>query len=510
MTVILLRVFLALCVSAAVCHAADEFAPEALAARIARVESGLLPPARLKGDGAASWSIAARQAAHRVPGVSVAVISEGKIEWARGYGVAKAGEAAAVTPDTLFQAASLSKAVAAAGALTLVESGVLTLDADVNQKLTSWKVPASPVAADQIVTLRRLLSHTAGLTVHGFSGYAAGTPIPTLVQVLDGEPPANSAAIRIALRPGSQWQYSGGGYTVAQQLMLDATGEKDFAALLRRRVLEPAGMVASTYEQPLPAALGPHAAAGHGATGAPIPGDAHVHPEQAAAGLWTTPSDLARFLLALQHALDGRGPADRFLTRETAEAMITPPMAGSDYGLGIGVIGTGEKLQLAHNGSNAGFRCDFVFYPRTGRGAVVMTNSDSGGTIIPEILRSIAREYQWPDYQMVEKKALMIPPSIYADFSGRYERENTPVLVFRLGEHFYIRIGDRPRVELFPQSEHEFFTLDSSEIWSFERTLTGGVTHAILHTAPPQLYRRLSPPPAPAFKPERPPPPPFR
>ncbi len=467
--------------------------PTSPADPIARVESGLLPPARLAGTTAAPWSLASRLAHYRVPGVSVAVIADGKIAWARGYGVARAGEAAPVTPVTLFQAASLSKPVAAAAALTLVDAGKLTLDADVNDKLTSWKIPAAPVAADQPVTLRRLLSHTAGLTVHDFAGYGSEAPRPTLLQILDGLPPANSAALRVTLRPGTIWQYSSGGYCVAQQLLLDVTGES-FSAFLQQRVLGPAGMTASTFEQPLPAALAPQAAAGHLPNGERLPGDAHVYPEQAAAGLWTTPTDLARFALALRAALDGQSS---LLTRATATAMITPPLPGSDYGLGLGVSGADEKLQLAHSGSHAGFRGSLVFYPRTGRGAIVLTNSDNGGPLISEILRALAREYDWPDYRVVEKTAIPLSSSAVSSFSGRYERENTPVLVFRLDDHFYLRIGDRPRLELFPQSDHEFFTLDSPDLWSFERSPLGVVTHLILRSSPPQLYRRLNVAPAP-------------
>lgn len=462
-----------------------------LSARIARVESGLLPPARIAGAPSEPWTIARRLAVHRVPGVSVAVINDGKIDWARGYGVARIGDSATVTADTLFQAASISKPVAAVALLALVDAGKLSLDADVNATLTSWKIPppapSAPVATTEPVTLRRLLSHTAGLTVHGFAGYAADAPRPTLLQILDGTPPANSAPVILDLTPGTKWRYSGGGYTVAQQLALDVSGDT-FPALVRTRVLAPAGMDASTFEQPLPAALAARAAAGHIAGNTRLPGDAHVYPELAAAGLWTTPTDLARFALTLRAALDGQ---PSFLTRATATAMITPPLADTLYGLGIGVIGSGDRLQLAHSGSNEGFRCSFVFYPRTGRGAIVMTNSDNGGTLIPEILRAIAREYDWPDYRMVEKTAVPLTESAVAAFSGRYERENTPVLVFRLNGHFYIRIGDRPRFEIFPQSDHEFFTLDSPDIWSFERAPTGLASHIVLHSSPPQLYRRL-------------------
>ncbi len=460
---------------------------DALAAKIARIESGLLPPARIAGAKSESWTIAARMKFYAVPGVSIAVINDGAIEWARGYGVARAGDPAAVTTDTLFQAASISKPVAAVAALTLVDAGKLALDADVNAKLTSWKLPAANVVGDERATLRRLLSHTAGVTVHGFRGYAVGEPRPTLLQVLNGAPPANSAPIRVDLTPGTKWRYAGGGYCVVQQLVFDVTGEA-FPAFMRARVLGPAGMGASTYEQPLPAALAGHAAAGHRADGKLVPGDAHVYPEMAAAGLWTTPSDLARFALAVQHALEGH---DGLLTRATAEEILKTPVPGSDYGLGLGVKNAGEKLQLSHGGANEGFRCVLVAYPFAGRGAVVMTNSDNGAALGDEILRAIAREYDWPDYGVIEKTAVPLAPEAFTDFIGRYEREETTLLAYHSQGHFYLKIGTRPRVEIFPQSDHEFFLLNEPDVFSFERNSRGEVSHLIRRGSAPQLFRRV-------------------
>jgi CubicO group peptidase (beta-lactamase class C family) len=463
-------------------------ADDALSAKIARIESGLLPPARIVGIKSEPWTISARMHFYKTPGVSIAVINGGAIEWARGYGAARTGDSAAVTPDTLFQAASISKPVAAVGALTLVDAGKLTLDADVNAKLTSWKLPAVNVVGDERATLRRLLSHTAGVTVHGFDGYAAGAPRPTLLQVLNGMAPANSSPIRIDQTPGAKWRYSGGGYCVVQQLVLDVTGE-DFPAFMRTHVLAPAGMTASTYEQPWPAELAPRAAAGHLADGKIVPGDVHIYPELAAAGLWTTPSDLARFALAVQHMLEGH---DGILTAATAKQILQVPVAGSDYGLGLGVKGNGEKLQLSHGGANEGFRCTLVTYPFAGRGAIIMTNSDNGSALATEILRALAQEYDWPDYRIVEKTAEPLSSKAFTDFMGRYERESTLVQVFQTPGHFYMKFGSKPRVEIFPQSDHEFFLLDEPDVFSFERNNRGEVTHLIRRGSAPQLYRRLN------------------
>ncbi len=469
-----------------------------LPARIARVESHLLPPARLAGAVSEFWTLPSRLEHYHVPGLTLAVIDHNTLAWSRGYGIARAGDLAPVTPDTLFQAGSISKTLTAA-ALALVESGALALDADVNTTLTSWKIsPPSSLdlaapTANQPITLRQLLSHTAGLGVQGFSGYEPGAPLPTLAQILDGLPPANSAPIRPLLPPGAKWQYSGGGYCVVQQLLLDAT-HQPFPEILRTRVLAPAGLTASTFEQPLSTTLAPHAAAGHTADGRRLPGDAHIYPELAAAGLWTTPTDLAHFLLALQNSTtDSATP--RLFSSATAATMLTVPLAGSDYALGLGVKNSGENLQLSHTGANAGFRAIFVYYPHLGRGAIVMTNSDNGGAIVPELLRALALEYDWPDYRVIEKTAAPFAPATFDDFAGRYERNETTLVFYRKENHFYVRATNTPRVEIFPKSNHEFFQLAGDVTYSFERDEILRVTHVVRVDGSPQLFRHVDPRP---------------
>ncbi len=177
----------------------------------------------------------------RIPGLSLAIIQDGKIVKATGYGMTEKGGDAPVTTSTLFQAGSISKSVAGLGALRLVEQGKLTLDEDVNTRLVTWKVPENAFTKEKKVTLRGLLSHTAGLTVHGFPGYATDEPVPTIVQVLDGAKPANTRPIRVDVPPGSKWRYSGGGYTVMQQMIIDVTG-KPFPPFMQESVLGPLGM----------------------------------------------------------------------------------------------------------------------------------------------------------------------------------------------------------------------------------------------------------------------------
>ena len=275
----------------------------AIERRIARVERGLLI---VQGD--PPWkrrALADRMARYSVPGVSIAVVNNFEIEWAKGYGVLEVGGDDPVTPETLFQAASVGKSVVSAAVLRLVELGRLDLDQDVNDRLTSWKVPESEFTARERVTLRRLLSHSAGTTVHGYQGYSQGQALPTLQQVLDGEFPANSPPIRVLAVPGTEHAYSNGGYVIAQQTIMDITGEP-FPQTMMELVLEPAGMVRSTFEVPLPDGLADRAARGHWSDGQMIAGGWHAYPEMGTgASLWSTPSDLARFgtdLVRADHA----------------------------------------------------------------------------------------------------------------------------------------------------------------------------------------------------------------
>jgi len=361
------------------------------AALVARVERGVVRRSAAGADSGPPTTLIARMAELRVPGAAVAVFDGGRILWARGYGVADVASGAPVDTLTLFQAASISKPVTAIGMFRLAERGVVDPDADVNGMLRSWRVPPSPFTAAEPVTLRRIVSHMAGLTVHGFLGYPVGAPLPSLVEVLDGRPPANSPPVRVDTVPGARESYSGGGVTVMQLLLEDVT-RTPFAALMDTLVLRPAGMPHSTFTQPLPDTLAGHAASGYRADGTPVPGRWRVHPEQAAAGLWTTPSDLARFLLAVGRAY--RGEPGGIVQPTTARAILTRVPRGS--GLGFGLSGTGATLRYRHSGGNDGFTGFAVAFAENGRGVVVLTNSDNGTALYPEVLDAVSRAYGWP------------------------------------------------------------------------------------------------------------------
>lgn len=326
---------------------------------------------------------------HHIPGLSLAVVSKGAIVREGGFGTIDSTGQLAVTPATAFQAASISKTVAALAALRMVESGQLQLDANVNRTLRTWQVPDNAFTKDSKVTLRGILSNSGGLGVPSFPGYAAGAPVPGLQQVLDGKAPANTPAVRVDYVPRSEWRYSGGGHAVLQQLMTDAGGQP-FARLMHALVLGPLDMRHSTFEQAGPAASSPPAASGH-VDGQPLPGGHHVYPELAAAGLWTTAPDLARFAIGLQDAFEGRPGA--VLSQPMAKEMMSRQIRAE--GLGIFVMGTDNRApSLWYAGRNRGFDAFLWFAPHSGDGIVMMINANDNDETLKNLARSIALKYK--------------------------------------------------------------------------------------------------------------------
>jgi CubicO group peptidase (beta-lactamase class C family) len=343
-----------------------------------------------------------------VPGMSIAVINNGQLAWAKGYGVMEAGGSRQVTSETRFQAASISKPVTAMAALALVQRGVLDLDRDVNRWLTSWRVPENDFTKQQKVTLRRLLNHSGGFGRDDVGSYEMGEALPTLVQALDGMPPAKLPPLVVKAEPGSRWRYSGGGYSVIQQMLIDAA-RKPFPELTRELVLSQLAMHDSDFTQPLREDWEGFAASGHDANGQPIAGRWRTFPEMAAAGLWTTPSDLARFAIEVQQSWHGK--SNRVLTTDMTRRMLTKGLG--DYGLGVWLAGQATAASFSHPGANEGFTCIFTVFLESGKGAVVMTNGDRGSGLFNEVLRAIAHEYGWPAYQPIEKTVAPADSRVY-------------------------------------------------------------------------------------------------
>ncbi len=341
--------------------------------------------------------IIAQMKERKIPGLALTVIGNGKIVRAQGYGYRDGEQRQPVTPSTLFQAASVSKPLAALGALHLVETGAVSLDENVNAKLRSWHIPENRLTKNHPITLRLLLSHSAGVTVEGFSGYVVGAPIPSLVQILQGQRPANSAPVRVDQIPGTQWRYSGGGYLVIQQMIIDITG-KSFAAYMDESVLRPLGMSSSTFIQPLPENLASRAATGY--TGEPrraVEGRWHVKPELAAGGLWTTAGDLARFYIGIQRSL--AGASNPVISPSMTRQMLTRQNGDSGLGFMLG----GIPQRFGHNGENVGFNAVTVAF-ETGQGAVILMNANTDLEVLKNILvRTIGEEYHWPGYRWFEE-----------------------------------------------------------------------------------------------------------
>jgi CubicO group peptidase (beta-lactamase class C family) len=358
------------------------------AALIARIEGRQVP----NREGFDPFTLDELMKKFRVPGVSVAVIRDFKVHWAKAYGVADVQTGAPVDEHTLFQAASISKPVAAMAALKAVQDGRFTLDADINSILKTWKLPGEAFTRERPVTPRSLLSHTSGTgDGFGFPGYDPGAPLPTLAQILDGEKPSNVGKVRLERPPLTGFKYSGGGVTIMQLAVSDVVG-RPYPEILREWVLSPIGMSDSAYEQPLSPERDKNAARGHGGDGRARGAKWHVYPELAAAGLWTTPTDLAKFAIEVQLAVQGRG--NQVLSRAFAREMVTPVGVGP-YGVGFGITKEGEGWYFGHGGSNWGFQCDLVAHTLKGYGLAVMTNADSGGIIARELRTRVAAAYGW-------------------------------------------------------------------------------------------------------------------
>ncbi|MBI4956765.1 MAG: beta-lactamase family protein [Myxococcales bacterium] len=453
--------------SAAPAGVEGEPSDPAIVARLEAVEHGLVGPVTVTGVDLRR-PLAERMQHHDVPGISAAVIDGGRIAWAKGWGVLEKGGTAPVDAATLFQAASISKPVTAVAVLGLVGSGALDLDADVNRYLRAWQVPAS----DQPVTLRALLSHTAGLNAPEQlvypPGYGPEDPLPTTLQLLTGAAPAISLPVTSLPGTAGTFHYSGGGYAVLQQLVAEQAG-KPFAEALEAAVLGPARMTRSTFAQPLPAALAANAARGHDREGRASAVRAPVVPELAAGGLWSTPTDLARFALDLARAYQGE--SGHLLPPAVAQKMLAPvaeaaPVA-PHVGLGMFLREDSGELAFFHAGHNPpGFHAFLVMYPKLGKGAVVMANREgSSAALMNELFAAIAVVHEWPPAARPrEKKLVPLTTAELARATGTFELAagaGKLELALRLAEDvLYYALPGVPERRLYPTGSREFLDPD--------------------------------------------------
>lgn len=427
-------------------------------AQIERITSRLVPAFQIEGKPVETTDISERMEQLGIPGLSIAIAYQGNVLWSKGYGLADIEEARQVTPGTLFLAGSISKPVAALRPLQLADKNELDLDADVNRYLKTWKLPENEFTKEQKVTLRRILNHTAGLTVWGFPGYDLGDRIPSVPEVLDGA--GNTDAVRVFQEPGTGWQYSGGGYTIMQQLLTDFE-RRSYPELMQANVLDPLGMSKSTYENPLPKKYHAIAATGYRANGEPVEGKRPIYPEMAAAGLWTTPSQLLRYATEIQRVLKTR--RDGIIKVSTALEMLKP--GDNEHGLGP----VSKEHTFEHGGADEGFRAMLVAWKKHDYAITVFVNSDNG-TILDEIVQSAAAEYGLPGHEPSIKKPITLSKKKRSRFVGTYSIEDLTLNIALSENGIQLsRAGAGVATEFLPESEQVFFD-----------TLNGGTIEFIL------------------------------
>ncbi len=432
-------------------------------------------------------TIAALMARFNVPGVSIAVIRDHQIHWAKGYGIADVVTGAPVNTETMFQAASISKPVAAMAVLRAVQDGLFTLDTDINRILTSWKLEGGEFTKDRPVTPRTLTSHTSGLgDGFGFPGYDPKDPVPTALQFLQGSKLSNVGVIFMERPPMTLMEYSGGGVTLMQQALSDAR-KKPFADIMRDDVLRPLGMTRSTYEQPLPESFDRNAARAHSGEGKSMGAKWHIHPEQAAAGLWTTPSDLARFMIEVERSASGQ--SNRVLSRALAQEMLSPVGVG-DYAVGFAIQEIGQGWYFAHGGSNWGFRGTIIAHKVKGYGLAILTNGDQGGAVANELGRRIQRVYEWDSFAEpaprgyrppVERTEITVAESVLRGYVGEYQL--TPQLSITItleNGRLQAQPTGQSKATLFAEAADKFFLRVVSAQVTFTRAPSGEVAGLIL------------------------------
>jgi CubicO group peptidase (beta-lactamase class C family) len=400
-------------------------------------------------------NLEARLSYYKIPGISIAVINNGEIEWARGFGYKDIDKGEPVTQNTLFQAASISKVLTAIAFMKLKENNEIDLDTDANSYLRSWKIPSNKDWQPK-VTLRQLLSHTAGMTVSGFGGYSIKESIPTTVEILNGTYPANSLPVKATIFPGKHARYSGGGFIVAQ-LILEDKFNHPFDFIMDSLVLSPLNLTSSTFTQPPSGSKQLMTATGYVLDYQPIDGRYDIHPEMAAAGLWTTPQDLARMILEIQKAVQGKSS---FISAKTANEMLTKQNTDAT-GIGLGFWfyqdSKGDSLLFTHAGGNDGFQSLFFGYKGLGKGVVVMINSSNDYELMYEVIRSVALEYNWPDTFTSENKKYDIKNELLDAYTGKYTFDDGEIIIKKDNGRLSLQMPSQAPISLIAESDNQFY-----------------------------------------------------
>ena len=398
--------------------------------QVKQIENGLAGRVKLNGK---TYNINERMSHFKVKGLSVAVVNNYKVVWAKGYGWADEKEKRPVTTETLFEPGSISKSLNAVGVLKLVQDKKLDLHIDINRYLSSWKFPYDSVSKNKKITLAHLLSHSAGLTVHGFPGYDRRAKIPSVQQILDGKEPANTPAVRSEFEPGVKFKYSGGGTTISQLIVQDVTAQS-YDKFMYDNVLKPMGMANSFYTQPPHSSKEKFLATGYYMDGSEVGKKYHVYPEQGAAGLWMTPSDLCHYIIETQLAYEGR--SSKVLTQEMTKLRLTP-MLDQSAALGVFIEERGTAKYFQHGAANEGFRGQYYGSMEGGNGVAVFVNSDNGA-IINEFINAVAEAYKWKDFYKPEiKSEVIVPETVFKKYEGIYVFDNTYAIVLQKPDGYY-------------------------------------------------------------------------
>jgi len=434
--------------------------------KILKIENGLLPAVVIENENSITYSIIERMQYYDVPGLSIAVIKDNKIEWAKSYGLKEKGTTDIVTLNTMFQAASMSKPITGIVAVKLAEQGKIDLYKSVNEQLKSWQIPENEFTKKKAVTPELLLLHLGGLNVHGYHGYSVSDTIPTIIDILNGTGSANSEPMKVIMEPGTKWKYSGGGYTVLQLLMEEVSG-KSFPQLMKENLFNPLGIKNSTFSHNLSRSEEESIAKAYKYDGSMVKGGYHIYPEKTAAGLWCTPSDYAKMVIEIQKAYFGQ--SNKIVSQKTAETLFTRNLGYMGYGFMIRL--QGDSTAIAFGGGNKGFTCNIFSYFHQGSGAVIMVNSDNG-KVMGEILRSMSKEYSWPELKPKTMKAADVATSTLLNYVGTYKGISTDNVEFTFeisleNKCLYSTINNRTS-KLYAKNEKEFIIPDGDWSISFK------------------------------------------
>jgi len=474
-------------ISSLTLRAQDKKYDQEVEKRIKLVKSNLCSEIQVEDE--LNWTLEERMKFYHVNGVSIAVIRDYKIEWARGFGWADISERRPVTTSTLFQAGSMSKSLNGVAVLRLVQDGKLNLEEDINRYLITWKFPYDSLSRGKKITMANLLSHTAGLSVHGFPGYEKDAPLPALPQILDGIFPANTVAVRSVFEPSLKGEYSGGGTTISQLILQDITN-MPYDKFMWENVLKPMGMSNSFFMQPPPVKNRRQLATGYDVDGKEVKGKYHIYPEQAAAGLWTTPTDLAKYIVETQLSLQAK--SNKLLSQTMTRLMLTP-YKNKTFALGVFIDTIGGRVYFSHGGQDRGFIGRYFGSFEGGNGVVVMTNTDDI-PIVNEIINSVAIVYKWKDFYkpFMTLKQVVLDNDILESYAGQYENNTAsegqytlmPGSIFTIkkeGHQLKAQAAGQEMIDIYPVSDNMFFPRTSDTDIKFIKDDKGVVIKLIIH-----------------------------